>query len=74
MTSDNEARNLRDSREDDKENTPKDRKTLVREQKRSRKVRKRKGKKVGDLKGVSGLTGPTWDRRKKPNEVLDPER
>lgn len=59
MTSDNEARNLRDSREDDKENTPKDRRMLVREQEGARKVRKRKGKKVGDLKGVSGLTGPT---------------
>ncbi|EFN72524.1 hypothetical protein EAG_04624 [Camponotus floridanus] len=59
VTSDNEARNLRDSREDDKENTPKDRRMLVREQERARKVRKRKGKIVGDLKGVSGLTGPT---------------
>jgi len=59
VTSDNEARNLRDSREDDKENIPKDRRMLVREQERARKVRKRKGKKVGDLKGVSGLTGPT---------------
>jgi len=33
-------------------------------------VRKRKGKKVGDLKGVSGLTGPTSDRqRKKPDDT-----
>lgn len=33
-------------------------------------MRKRKGKKVGDLKGVSGLTGPTLDRqRKKPDDT-----
>ncbi|KYN38838.1 hypothetical protein ALC56_06837 [Trachymyrmex septentrionalis] len=36
----------------------------------SGKVKKRKGKKVGDLKGVSGLTGPTSDRqRKKPDDT-----
>lgn len=36
----------------------------------SGKVRKRKGKKVGDMKGVSGLTGPTLDRqRKKPDDT-----
>lgn len=33
-------------------------------------MKKRKGKKVGDLKGVSGLTGPTSDRqRKKPDDT-----